>query len=73
MVETGIPWVGDFTFTTTVRHTGVIVGGTGEFAGITGTGVEVGHLRRFDRRAGVLEGASEVRLRYPAAPLRCQP
>jgi hypothetical protein len=63
-LETGTPWVGNLTFTTTVRHTGVIVGGTGEFAGITGTAVEVGHLHRFDPHAGVLDGASEVRLHY---------
>lgn len=63
-METGRPWVGDFTLTTTVPGSGVIVGGTGEFAGITGTGVEVGHIRRFDPAGRVVEGTSEVRLRY---------
>ena len=49
----GKDWNEPWTFVTTVgpdaSGRGVVVGGTGEFAGIAGTFVEVTHLRRFTK------------------------
>ncbi|MBL1096619.1 hypothetical protein [Streptomyces coffeae] len=62
------PWVGKLNATTTAGPRkdgrGVILGGTGEFAGIRGSGVEIADLRRFDPATGGLEGVFELRFRY---------
>jgi hypothetical protein len=62
----GKPWNEPWTFVTTVGPSpdgrGVIVGGTGEFAGISGTFVEVTHLRRFSKQEFV--GTIELQLAY---------
>jgi hypothetical protein len=63
----GKEWNEEWTFTTTVgpdpSGRGVVTGGTGEFAGITGTFVEVTHLRRFTPK-GELFGTIELQLTY---------
>ncbi|MFF5477693.1 hypothetical protein ACFY5C_10195 [Streptomyces sp. NPDC012935] len=66
--DSGKPWVGTLDAVTTAGPRadgkGVIIGGTGEFAGIRGTGVEAAGLRRFDPATGSLEGTFELRFRY---------
>ncbi|QKV91542.1 hypothetical protein HUT19_07090 [Streptomyces sp. NA02950] len=62
------PWVGRLNATTTAGPRkdgrGVILGGTGEFAGIRGSGIEIADLRRFDPATGSLKGVFELRFRY---------
>ncbi|MFI2760666.1 hypothetical protein ACH5A3_17575 [Streptomyces echinatus] len=66
--ESGQPWTGALNAVTTAGPSkdgkGVILGGTGDFAGIRGTGAEIANLRRFDPATGVLEGTFELRFRY---------
>jgi hypothetical protein len=64
VLETGVPWSGDITFTTTVPGSGSIIGGSGEFAGVTGTAIELAHIRRLDPAARVMEATTELQLRY---------
>lgn len=69
----GKQWDEPWSFVTTVGPApdgrGRVVGGTGEFKGITGTFVEVTHLRRFSMTEFV--GTIELQLAYrnPPAPL----
>jgi hypothetical protein len=67
-LESGEPWTGTLNAVTTAGPRadgkGVILGGTGEFHGIRGTGVEIANLRRFDPSTGSLEGTFELRFRY---------
>jgi hypothetical protein len=62
--ETGSDWVGDWTVQTTVgplaNGRGVIVGGTGEFAGARGSFIEIDHLTRYSVD-GVMWGDFELR------------
>jgi hypothetical protein len=64
-LETGEPWRGRWTTTTTVGprpdRRGVIVGGAGEFEGVTGSFVEIVTLTGFEL-PGVLIGRLELRL-----------
>jgi hypothetical protein len=64
-LASGQDWVGDWTVQTTVgpgpAGEGVIIGGTGEFTGSTGTFVEVDRLTRFSVVTG-LHGHVELRL-----------
>ncbi|MEU2062434.1 hypothetical protein [Streptomyces sp. NPDC013455] len=66
--DSGEPWTGSLEAETTAGPRsdgkGVILGGTGEFAGVRGTGVEIASLRRFDPATGTLEGTFELRFRY---------
>ena len=68
----GQTWDAPWTFVTTVgpgpQGRGVIVGGTGEFEGVTGHCVEVTHLRRFTPQ-GEMTLTMELQLAYgkPAA------
>jgi hypothetical protein len=68
---TGKDWIGDWTVQTTVGPRddgqGIIVGGTGEFAGATGTFVEIDRVTRFTTD-GALMG--EFELRVARAPTR---
>lgn len=63
----GRSWDQPWTFTTTsgprADGRGVIVGGTGEFEGVTGSFVEVTHLKRFTPD-GQLELTMELQLAY---------
>jgi hypothetical protein len=65
VLKSGQDWVGDWWITTTVgplpNRRGRIVAGTGEFAGIRGSFVEIDHLTAF-RAAGVMELSLELRL-----------
>ncbi|WP_432589542.1 hypothetical protein ABVG11_32175 [Streptomyces sp. HD1123-B1] len=67
-LESGKPWVGDRTVVSTVGPgkdgRGVISGGTEEFEGIRGSGVERARVRRFDPVALVMEATFELRFRY---------
>ncbi|MFD7408625.1 hypothetical protein ACFV7R_39650 [Streptomyces sp. NPDC059866] len=67
-LESGEPWTGTLNAVTTAGPRadgkGVILGGTGEFAGIRGSGIEIANLRRFDPATGSLEGTFELRFRY---------
>jgi hypothetical protein len=63
-LKTGTPWVGDLTARMTDDHSGAIVGGSQEFAGIKGSAVEVDQFRRFDPQSGELTVRTELRLRY---------
>jgi hypothetical protein len=74
LMKAGVPalaqgkeWNEEWTFTTTVgpdpSGRGVVTGGTGEFVGISGTFVEVTHLRRFTPK-GELFGTIELQLTY---------
>ena len=67
MLLTGQDWSGEWLNVNTVGPLddwhGLIVGGTGEFAGVTGTFLEVGTLRSATR-AGALGGELELRLFY---------
>ena len=72
----GKEWNEPWTFVTTAGphpdRRGDIVGGTEEFAGISGTFVEVTHLRRFTTK-GELVGTIELQLAYKkAAPTRAE-
>ncbi|WP_431775263.1 hypothetical protein [Streptomyces cucumeris] len=62
------PWVGKLKANTTAGPRkdgrGTILGGTGAFAGIRGSGVEIADLKRFDPATGGLEGVFELRFRY---------
>jgi len=64
VLQTGQPWTGDLDLSTTVPGSASIVAGTGEFAGITGTGRETGHLTGLDPIAHTLTGTSGVQLQY---------
>lgn len=68
-LATGRDWVGDWTVQTTVGPgpggRGVILGGTGEFTGNTGSFVEVDHLSRFSTTTG-LAGKVELQLQRRA-------
>lgn len=63
----GQEWNQDWTFVTTAgpdpSGKGLIVGGTGEFEGISGTFSEVTHLKRFTPK-GELFGTIELQLAY---------
>jgi hypothetical protein len=63
----GKEWTGEQTFVTTAgpheSGKGLVTGGPGEFAGITGTFAEVTHLRRFTTK-GELFGTIELQLSY---------
>lgn len=63
--ETGRDWVGDWTVQTTVgplaNGRGVVIGGTGEFEGASGSFIEIDHLTRFSAD-GVMWGDFELRL-----------
>lgn len=67
--ETGSDWVGDWTVQTTVgplaNGRGVILGGTEEFAGASGSFIEIDHLTRFTAD-GVMWGDFELRLAMEA-------
>jgi hypothetical protein len=67
--ETGSDWVGDWTVQTTVgplaNGRGVIVGGTEEFAEVTGSFIEIDHLTRYTVD-GVMWGDFELRLAMEA-------
>ncbi|MFF7736570.1 hypothetical protein [Streptomyces sp. NPDC007984] len=69
--DSGKPWVGKLTENTTAGPRkdgkGVILAGTGDFAGARGSGVEIANLRRFDPKTGVLDGTFELRFRYHTA------
>lgn len=62
----GKEWNEPWTFVTTVGPQpdgrGAIVGGTGEFAGIAGSFVEITHLRRFNKKE--FHGTIELQLSY---------
>lgn len=64
-LASGQDWVGDWTIQTTVGPgpggRGVILGGSGEFAGNTGSFIEVDHLTRFSATMG-LAGKVELQL-----------
>ena len=64
-LASGQDWVGDWTIQTTVGPgpggRGVILGGSGEFTGSTGSFIEVDHLTRFSATTG-LAGDVELRL-----------
>jgi len=64
VLQTGLPWTGDLSLTTTVPGSAAIVGGTGEFAGVVGSGVERGRIRALDPTTHTITGVSEVQLRY---------
>lgn len=63
--ETGTDWIGDWTVQTTVgplaNGRGVIVGGTEEFEGASGSFIEIDHLTRYSVD-GVMWGDFELRL-----------
>lgn len=65
------PLTEPMTFVTTAGPaadgTGLIVGGTGEFHGITGHFVEVTHLRGFSKQTGI-DGTIELQLAYAPIP-----
>ncbi|MFJ8593472.1 hypothetical protein [Streptomyces sp. NPDC093598] len=67
-LDSGEPWTGTLDAVTTAGPRadgkGVIIGGTGDFKGVRGTGIEVAGLRRFDPATGSLEGTFELRFRY---------
>ena len=72
MLLTGRPFDGDFTGVNTLGplpdYRGIVVGGTREFAGLTGSFVEIGKLREL-RPDGTLSGQMELRVGYqPARP-----
>jgi len=64
-LESGQPWEGDWTVTTTVGPrpdgAGVVVGGAGEFAGAGGSFVEIVNLKRFEKE-GIMFGRVELRI-----------
>ncbi len=64
-LETGRDWQGDWTVTTTSGPRsdgrGVVVGGSGEFEGATGTFVEINRVTRYTT-AGVLHDTVELRV-----------
>ncbi|MBL1083475.1 hypothetical protein JK359_16095 [Streptomyces actinomycinicus] len=66
--DSGEPWTGRLNAVTTAGPRadgkGEIIGGTGEFAGIRGSGIEIADIRRFDPANGSLEGTFELRFRY---------
>lgn len=66
--DSGRPWTGTLRAVTTAGPRkdgkGVILGGTGEFGGARGTGIEIADLRSFDPVTGTLEGTFELRFRY---------
>jgi hypothetical protein len=70
VLETGTAWHGTFIETTTVGPrpdgNGVIVGGTGEFAGAVGTFVEIVTLTGFES-PGVMIGRVELRITFDPA------
>lgn len=72
--DSGRPWAGTLRAVTTAGPRkdgrGVILGGTGEFEGARGTGIEIAELRRFDPATGSLEGTFELRFRYHRLPGR---
>lgn len=63
----GKEWTGEQTFITTAgphaSGMGLVTGGTGEFAGVSGTFAEVTHLRKFTTK-GELFGTIELQLKY---------
>jgi len=67
----GKEWTGEQTFVTTAgphaSGQGLVTGGTGEFAGISGTFAEVTHLRRFTPK-GELFGTIELQLKCTKPP-----
>lgn len=72
MLLTGRPFKGDFTGVNTLGplpdYRGIVVGGTREFAGLTGSFVEIGNLREL-RPDGTISGQMELRVGYdPARP-----
>jgi hypothetical protein len=70
MLLTGNPFNGDFTGVNTLGplpdYRGIVVGGTREFAGLTGTFVEIGDLREL-HPDGTLSGHMELRIGYEPA------
>jgi len=70
MLLTGRPFKGDFTGVNTLGplpdYRGIVVGGTREFAGLTGSFVEIGNLHEL-RPDGTLSGQMELRVGYELA------
>lgn len=72
MLLTGRPFQGDFAGVNTLGplpdYRGIVVGGTRDFAGLTGTFVEIGNLRAL-HPDGTVSGQMELRVGYePARP-----
>jgi len=70
MLLSGRPFHGDFTGVNTLGplpdYRGIVVGGTREFAGLTGSFVEIGNLRELHPE-GTLSGQMELRVGYEPA------
>ena len=70
MLLTGRPFKGDFTGVNTLGplpdYRGIVMGGTRDFAGLTGTFVEIGNLREL-RPDGTISGQMELRVGYEPA------
>jgi hypothetical protein len=70
-LETGRPWEGEWTVTTTAGPRpdgrGVVVGGAGEFEGVRGSFVEIVTLTRYEQE-GVLHGRVELRITLERDP-----
>jgi len=71
VLETGVPWEGRWQIQTTVGprpdKRGIIIGGTGEFAGASGSFVEIDTLHRFTPD-GLMEGDFELKVRFDGEP-----
>ena len=70
MLLTGRPFNGNFTGVNTLGplpdYRGIVVGGTNEFAGLTGSFVEIGTLRHM-QSDGTVSGVMELRVGYEPA------
>ncbi|MGH7805344.1 MAG: hypothetical protein ACREQJ_13430, partial [Candidatus Binatia bacterium] len=70
VLETGKAWEGDWTVQTTAGpgegRRGLVVGGSGEFAGARGSFVEIDRVTKLTTD-GVLEGSFELRVTREAA------
>ena len=70
MLITGKDYDGEFTGVNTLGpldgYRGLVVGGTGEFAGITGSFIEIGTLRHMTPD-GTMSGVMELRVNYRPA------